>query len=258
MTSATLDLSAWANTGVLRLDPFLDGDDLTNLRRWVDDIELHPGRSGEMLHYDEEAATGHHVRCRTENIIPYHSGMRTLLTSGPVVDMAAALLGEPAHLYKEKINYKQPGGAGFAPHQDAHAYPFVHETVTCMIAVDDAFLDNGCLEVAEGLHHAPLPTDAVGCIPTSLADTFDWIPQPTQAGSLLWFHCYTPHRSGSNTSVEPRRAIYVTYNRASDGDQRTAYYEEKTRVLGESSGDGRLSLIGHFLGSTTPATGGQL
>jgi 2-aminoethylphosphonate dioxygenase len=253
MTSTTLDLSAWATTGVLRIDSFLSGNELANLRRWVDEIERHPSRHGEMRHYDEEAATGRRVRCRTENIVPYHTGMRSLLASGDVVDIAGALLGERARLYKEKINFKHPGGAGFAPHQDAHAYPFVQETVTCMIAVDDALVANGCLEVVEGLHSRALPTDEHGCIPPDMAAMLDWVPLPTRAGSLLWFHCYTPHRSGPNSSQEPRRAIYATYNRASDGDQRAAYYEQKNRLLDNGANEGRISLIGHFLGQTTPA-----
>ncbi len=61
--------------------------------------------------------------CRSENLIPFHDGLRAFLTAGPMLETATALLGEPAVLYKEKINYKLPGGAGYAPHQDAPAYP---------------------------------------------------------------------------------------------------------------------------------------
>ncbi len=42
--------------------------------------------------------------CRSENLIPFHEGMRGLLTTGSLVDTASALLGEPAVLYKEKTN----------------------------------------------------------------------------------------------------------------------------------------------------------
>ena len=67
-----------------------------------------------------------------------------------MLDAASALLGEPAVLYKEKVNYKLPGGAGYAPHQDAPAYPFVAKHVSCLVAIDDAGIDNGCLEVVSG------------------------------------------------------------------------------------------------------------
>ena len=97
--------------------------------------------------------------------MPFHEGLRALLTTGPMLDAASALLGEPAVLYKEKINYKLPGGAGYAPHQDAPAYRFVERHVSCMVAVDDALIDNGCLEVVSGMHHEVLPTDDDGLHP---------------------------------------------------------------------------------------------
>lgn len=66
-------------------------------------------------------------------------------------------MGEPACLYKEKINYKLVGGAGFLPHQDAPAYPFIKTSISCLIAVDASTIANGCLEVVDGFHQELLP-----------------------------------------------------------------------------------------------------
>jgi ectoine hydroxylase-related dioxygenase (phytanoyl-CoA dioxygenase family) len=41
------------------------------------------------------------------------------------------------------------------------------------------------------------------------------------------FDSYLPHRSGPNRSHAPRRALYVTYNRASEGDRRDEYFALK-------------------------------
>ena len=60
-------------------------------------------------------------------------------------------------LYKEKVNYKHPGGAGFAPHQGAPAYRFVDHHVSCMVPLDPATEASGCLWVAAG-HDRGLPT----------------------------------------------------------------------------------------------------
>ena len=57
-----------------------------------------------------------------------------------MLETASALLVEQAVLYKEKINYKLVGGAGYAPHQDAPAYPFIATHVSCMVAVDDGHI----------------------------------------------------------------------------------------------------------------------
>jgi ectoine hydroxylase-related dioxygenase (phytanoyl-CoA dioxygenase family) len=189
--------------------------------------------------------------CRSENFVPFHAGLRALLTTGTVLGTASALLGEPAVLYKEKINYKPPGGAGYAPHQDAPAYRFVETHVSCMVAVDDADDDNGCLEVVSRSHHELLPTASDGCLRADLAATLDWVSVPVRAGQTLWFHSRTPHRSGSNRSAVPRRALYPTYNAAAEGDLRDDYYRQKLREFAAGPhADGRVqvSLIGDFQG----------
>ena len=130
------------------------------------------------------------------------------------------LLGEPAVLYKEKVNYKAPGGAGYSAHQDAPAYPLIDTHVSAMIAVDAADETNGCLEVVSGVHRERLPMDERGCLTAATIAGFTWEPLPVPAGATLWFHSLTPHRSGPNPSSRPRRALYPTYNAASEGDLR--------------------------------------
>lgn len=96
-----------------------------------------------------------------------------------------------------------------------------------------------------------------GCIHPDVAAGLSWRPAPLQAGSLLWFHSHTPHRSAANTSGSSRRALYLTYNAASAGDLREAYYAAKRARFaewGEHTGGGaqRVSLIGHFQGKAPP------
>jgi hypothetical protein len=219
------------------------------LQSYVDEVSSWPDADGEWLHYRELTDDGPAL-CRTENFVPFHPGLRSLLTDGPLLDVASGLLGEPAVLYKEKINYKLPGGAGFAAHQDAPAYRFVATHVSCMVAVDDATADNGCLEVVSGMHQELLPTDDVGCVRGDLAASYDWLTVPVKAGETLWFHSRTPHRSGPNHSTRPRRALYPTYNAASEGDLREAYYRKKLDELAaiDSAGTVQVSLIGDFQG----------
>ena len=191
------------------------------------------------------------VLCRTENLVPHHDGLRELLCTGAMVEAAGALLGEPAVLYKDKLNHKLPGGAGYAPHQDAPAYRFVEVHVSCMVAVDGATADNGCLEVVSRAHDRLWPTDDVGCLRADVVDAMDWVPVSVRAGDTLWFHSRTPHRSGPNRSTRPRRALYPTYTAASDGDRRADYYRQKAAELAAAADGGDrvpVSLIGDFQG----------
>jgi hypothetical protein len=251
-TSTPLDLATWRRDGFLRIPGFLRGVGLAAVRNWVREVESWPAGAGPWLQHDEMTDAGPR-RARSENFALEHPGLRSLLTTGALVQMASELMGEPAVLYKEKINYKHPGGGGYAAHQDARGYPNVERTITCLLAVDDATLDNGCLELAAGRHAVLWPADAEACISTEIAATFEWTPVPLAAGDLLWFHCLAPHRSGVNRSSTPRRALYLTYNALAEGDLRAAYYAGKREAfakLGRRTGSGaeRLSLVGHFRG----------
>src|SRR4051794_13823980 len=84
-------------------------DDVDALRRWVDEVAAWPD-DGPWLHHRERSEHGPQL-CRTEAFVPHHAALRALLTTGTMVEDASSLLGEPAVLYKEKINYKLPGGA---------------------------------------------------------------------------------------------------------------------------------------------------
>ena len=71
------------------------------------------------MHHREQTSLGDVQLSRTENFVPFHADMRRLLTEGTLIEAVGQLMGQPAVLYKEKINYKHPGGGGYAAHQDA-------------------------------------------------------------------------------------------------------------------------------------------
>ena len=246
-SSPTVDLDFFQNHGWV-LTELLTPQQTSQLREWVSDVQQWDDSGSWMNHYE---MTQHGPRkCRTEYFTPFHSGLQQLLRVGEMNEVAGVLLGEPGVLYKEKINYKLAGGAGWDPHQDAPAYPFIDRHISCMIAVDDATPENGCLEVVSGKHHELIPTDSKGCIPDDIAATLDWQPVSLRAGQTLWFHSLTPHRSGDNNSPRDRRAIYPTYNALREGDLREDYYATKRAELARSSDADRvqISLIDDFRG----------
>jgi ectoine hydroxylase-related dioxygenase (phytanoyl-CoA dioxygenase family) len=210
------------------------------------------GAGGEtpwMDHYEMTDA-GRRL-ARSEDFTPHSELLRTVLCQGPLVEVASQLLDEPALLYKEKVNYKLAGGAGFAPHQDKPAYPYVDQVLSVMVAIDDSTEANGCLEVVDGWHQEVLEQDDQGCIAAEVVDRLSWAPVEMAAGDCLFFHALTPHRSGPNSSGRDRRALFPTYNGASEGDLRDAYYAAKREIFASSdpeAGRVRLSLIGDFQG----------
>lgn len=245
-------LSDWRRDGWLHLVGVLDDTLVASLTAHVDEVAGWSATGGPGLHHREMTDAGP-VLARSEDLVPHHPGLRAFITEGTMIDLAGALFGEPAVLYKEKVNYKQPGGAGFAPHQDATAYRFVDHHVSCMVPLDPATTASGCLDVAAGFDRGRLPTDEGGRIAADVAAELEWAPVETQPGDLLWFDSYTPHRSGTNTTDRPRRALYLTYNAARHGDLRSTYYADKAETFA-AEGDHvggqrvRLSISDDFLG----------
>ncbi len=227
-------MAVFRREGFVCVPGFYDLSQTARTTWWTDEILNWPERQGRHMVYYEDSLKRPRRRVvqRIENFVPYHEGFRGLLTEGRMLGAVSNLLGEPAVLFKEKINFKQPGGSGFTPHQDVQAgwrrYARYH--VTALVSIDPATLANGCLEIAPGWHDkgmlgkewAPLAAASLGAM--------DFVPCPTQPGDALFFDCFAPHRSGPNLTDSQRRVLYVTYNRASEGDHRARYFTDKRAV----------------------------
>lgn len=164
---------------------------------------------------------------------------------------------------------------GFAPHIDAVAYNHIKDVkhLTILLAVDKSTLNNGGLEVVEASHNMDIPLNVEDhCIADEWVDSHEWKPVELEPGKcnclamndhfifyighflilspgqLLIFTSYLAHRSGPNHSNENRKALYATYNRASEGNLHQDYYELRKkewpathmRKEGETYEDGAL------------------
>jgi len=119
-----------------------------------------------------------------------------------------------------------------------------------MLCLDVATVESGCLWFAPATWGRILPNTA-GRIDDEVVQALDWSPLPAAPGDLVVFDGHTPHFSRTNESVHRRRAMYLTYTPASDGDLRTEYYERKRGVLADAEldpGRVRVSVNDDFLG----------
>ena len=94
--------------GVVHVPGLVASDAMAELLAWIDDIS---NASTLGRHYFESTDRGR-VKARTEDFAKDHPPLHQFLTQGRVHDVLEALFGEPAVLFKEKINYKHPGAAG--------------------------------------------------------------------------------------------------------------------------------------------------
>jgi hypothetical protein len=148
-----------------------------------------------------------------------------------LVSRVAALYGEEACLFKDKLIFKPPGAAGYALHQDYIAWPsFPRSFLTAVVAVDPADRGNGCTEVFAGGHRDGYLSPADGLyhpIPEGVVDETRAVPLELEPGDVAFFGSFMPHRSAPNRSGGWRRQLYLSYNAVSDGGpQREQHYRE--------------------------------
>jgi 2-aminoethylphosphonate dioxygenase len=204
--------------------------EIQEISNWTDEVAAQPEQPGkQMMYFETSQADGRRILCRIENFVPYHEGFSKLITGRRMQQAASELLGEPAVLFKDKINFKLPGGDGFREHQDVQAgwdeYASIH--LTAMVAIDATNSENGSLEMLPGLHKqgllgkkwAPLSDQDTG------GATYEAVH--CQAGDAVFFDSFAPHRSAPNRTSHARRVLYITYNKLSEGDSRAAYYAAK-------------------------------
>lgn len=219
----------WNRDGYVLLTDRMTMSERDDLARWVSETAAWPEQPGKWMKWYEQTERGRQL-CRVEDFVPYHDELAGLLRGAKLAAALEFLLGEPAALFKEKINFKLPGGAGFQPHQDAPAFASFGQSyhVTVMMAVDPCTRENGCLEVVDALHGSGLlPQAPDGTLDRSWVEAQTWKPVEMAPGDVLIFDSYLPHRSGPNLSDRPRRALYITYNRVSAGSHREAYFQKK-------------------------------
>ena len=236
--------------GWAKVDHLLSDFALQRLSGWVNELSpLTSPRAAQRLHYYEQTEHGPAI-CRTERYLDDHDALRALITKGGIPSTAAELLGEAVVIYKEKVNYKHPGGGGFAAHQDGRAYDANNLFITCLVAVDSMTAENGCLEFAGGIYTKLLPDNGDGCLHDDVSEVCHWQPVLLEPGEVVFFSSLVPHRSGPNSSDCSRRTLYLTYNGISSGDRRVEYYRARDVAMRDASttSAARISNVGHFLG----------
>jgi hypothetical protein len=199
----------------------------------VNSMNEWPDKAGAYMKYYESNRNNpdaDKLLCRIENFTQYNPGLEFLLNGDKLLEMSSDLLSEPAIMYKEKVNYKLPGGAGFAPHQDIAAGWWMYQQsihISCLVSIDPATAENGALEVVSGKHMDGMLSEDWKEIPLDLVEKMKWELVPTEPGDVLFFDSYVPHRSAPNNTNNSRRVLYVTYAKASEGDLRARYYSDK-------------------------------
>jgi 2-aminoethylphosphonate dioxygenase len=224
-------MAVYREKGWLPARGFVAPPEVEALARWTDELVGRPEEPGKHMVYREPSLRepGMRVIQRIENFCPYHAGFDAFVRDGRLRVAVDQLLGTAACLFKEKINFKMPGGAGFEPHQDQQAgwSRYASMFITAMVTLDRATIENGCLEMGDGARVAGLIGAEWRPLDAAEMQGFSLVPVPTEPGDVLFFDSYAPHASKANMTDQPRRILYLTYNAAADGNHCARYFAEK-------------------------------
>ncbi|CAG8128514.1 unnamed protein product [Penicillium salamii] len=249
---STEQLQSFQDQGYLLVRGFFTPKESAQLQQWASEVHDFPCNPDvPWMPYQEVNSRGQRVLCRTENFANSHSGLNGFLRGKRAASLLHQLAGEEMILFKEKINYKLAGSGGFAPHIDANAYTHVKNIkhLTILAAVDEMSAANGGLEVVDGSHQIEIPLGEDRCITSDWVESNVWTPAELESGKrvrsvlkaferdclsyigdLLVFGSYLAHRSGANVSSKDRRAIYATYNCATEGNLHEQYYSDRRKA----------------------------
>jgi ectoine hydroxylase-related dioxygenase (phytanoyl-CoA dioxygenase family) len=184
---------------------------------------------------DEESSFEYYengVLIRIENFIDIDKRLRDILLNSAIMDKLESFFGEPATLFKDKINFKYPGGVPDDLHQDVQAKWDSYGTeafITVGFPLDDCTVETSCVYFYNkqmenrrrmlGEYSQPLSWDAF--------EKEDFVPLIAFPGDVSFHDVYVPHYSEAQKSKKQRRVIWLTFNAASSGDFREKYYADK-------------------------------
>lgn len=221
-------IKQFKNNGFLIVKNGFTTDDINQIDSWATELANMSEETGKQWVFHENSKLDPNVELisRIEYISPFHRGFEDL---GNVLKYSVAqLLDEPAVLFKEKINFKMPGGDGFLPHQDSQAgwQDYADYFISVMVCIDEATIKNGCLQMVSGFQNDGLFREWEPLTDEDMAD-MEFIHYPTKPGDIVFFDCYTPHASEPNFTDSTRRLYFATYNKRSEGDHLQQYYADK-------------------------------
>ncbi|HXF64021.1 MAG TPA: phytanoyl-CoA dioxygenase family protein [Caldilineaceae bacterium] len=209
--------------GYLLMENVLPTEDVEQLRRACDELSKQAqGLTGDTERFKLKAfgtGGGNLVQQVAE---PHELGgvWMALVRDPRILDIVEDLLGPNIQLYYSMLMMKPPREGFTAPWHQDFAF-FVHDRadiLACMVAIDDATLENGCLRIAPGSHKLGLLNHfkdgrftGVLTDPAPFDDPARQVALPAKAGSIILWHSLTLHSSHPNRSEKPRRAIVMEF-----------------------------------------------
>jgi ectoine hydroxylase-related dioxygenase (phytanoyl-CoA dioxygenase family) len=213
------ELDGWHSKGWALVRGFLDEERLAPLRQECEQLT----RQTSLFEQRGAVPSSPRRTDRLDPVIDVSPVFRALAHEPVLLALLGEALGGEVQLLKDKYIAKPPGTNGYGLHLDG-AYWLgldldLDRFASAMIFIDDATMDKGAVECADGWHPLAPASEAITDPPEGTVGPL--MPVEASAGDLLLLHARTPHRSGCNRSAEPRRVLLFSYG----VDERPGLYD---------------------------------
>lgn len=155
------------------------------------------------------------------SFVDYEPRLRAVAEQPGILAVVRRILGEEPLLFEDKALIKPPKIGREKPWHQDHAYwnlPLNTRVVTVWIALDEATVENGCMEVIPGSHREG-PVVHFRRRDWQICDTQVGVNRvvaaPVAPGGCLFFDSYLHHGTPANRSAQRRRALQFVYVPAS-------------------------------------------
>jgi ectoine hydroxylase-related dioxygenase (phytanoyl-CoA dioxygenase family) len=199
----------------------------------IDKVEKYNDSKGKWMKYYNFSLKNKNKKIlnRIENFYDYNQELKKILSNKSLKLQLRKIAGEEMVLFKDKINFKNPGGEGFKPHQDATIWKDMYgikSFISLAIAIDKATIENGCLEFSK-FNKRILLSKPWKEISKNKEKQMLWETVEMNPGDAVIFHDYSPHRSSKNLSNKKRRMIFLTFNPKKFGNFRKQHFYDKRK-----------------------------
>ncbi|MDQ6479387.1 phytanoyl-CoA dioxygenase family protein [Dyadobacter sp. LHD-138] len=141
------------------------------------------------------------------------------------VEMLLGNVGEVCHFHSKVMQKEPKKGGAWEWHQDygywyKNGFLYPEAMISVMVALTDATIENGCLQVLKGTHKMQrfehsFVGEQQGADPDFVAEAeknSELVYVELKAGDTLFFHSNILHRSDANLSDNPRWSVISAYN----------------------------------------------
>jgi len=151
-----------------------------------------------------------------------HLAFEVAAANPRLLDKIEQLIGPDILFHYSKLHMKAPDvGSVVEWHQDFSYYPHTNtDLVSALIYLDDATLENACLQAIPGSHREGLADHYIDgyfrgkVTGPGAPDPAKAVALEAPAGSVVFIHCLLLHYSAPNRSDQPQRAFLPAYRAA--------------------------------------------